>query len=365
MRIGLFIDTQNYGGAEAVVVSLCVYLQRFGHEPVLYQYKNDYLQKASAELGIECREVSHWRAYKRTYRLPWFAYHFRRLLRADRIDMLHSHLFGPIIAGGLAGRLAGIPHVGTLHDVYIVQERPLRAKLLRLVFSIGTDLVCVSQDMAEYYAAVTHIALADLHVIPNGVELGRFIPREPGSRRPDDGIVLIAVGRLDPIKRHDLMFEALAGLKENARCRLKIVGDGPERESLQARAEELGIGSRVEFLGQRNDIPDQLSSADVFLLVSDSEGMSLSLIEALACGLPVIATHVGNNEALIKAKESGILIAPGSRTELEAAISRLSADADYREALGRNARATAMELDLDETMGAYVELYREATDAGA
>lgn len=363
MRIGLFIDTQNYGGAESVLLSLAAFLERVGHEPVIYQYDNADLQRASSELGIECRQVTHWYAYKRTYRLPVFAYHFRRLLAADRIDVLHSHLFGPIIAGGLTGWLASIPHVGTLHDVYIVQERPIRARLLRLVHTLGTRLVCVSQQMAEYYASVTNIASTELRVIRNGVQLSLYGRSPRDNVEGGSDVALIAVGRLDPIKRHDLLLDALANVHEKIRWRLTLVGDGPERGALESQARQLGIDSRVEFLGQRDDVPELLSRADIFFLISDSEGMSLSLIEALASGLPVIATKVGNNSELVEHEHSGYLITPGSQPELEAAIASLCADADHREELGRNARAVAAELDLEKTMSAYLDLYAALTSA--
>jgi glycosyltransferase involved in cell wall biosynthesis len=365
MRIGLFIDTENYGGAESIVSSIAAHTVRTAHRPVIYHFGNPYLERTCVELGIESRKVPYRYAYKRTFRLPWFALRFSRMLERDGIDLLHSHLFGPIVAGGLTCRLAGIPHVGTLHDVYIVQERPIRAQLLRLVQRLGTELVCVSEKMAEYYADAARIPLSRLRVIRNGVDIDlyRGAGRQP---RRHDAVRVIMVGRLDAIKRHDLLLRALARLVDVPRWRASIVGDGPERGRLEELARSLGLDARVDFLGQRDDVPALLAGADIFALVSDSEGMSLSLVEALASGLPVIATTVGNNSELVKDGWNGVLLAPGDGAALEKALRALVTDDELRAALGANSgRLSGDALDLRRALASYVSLYEETMPRSA
>lgn len=362
MRVGVFIDTDNFGGAESIVASIATFLAESHHDVIVYHFGNRFLEEACSRPGVETRIVPrrHW--YKKTYRLPVFAYHFARILRADGLDLLHSHLFGPIVAGGLACRLAGIPHVGTLHDVYIVQERPIRAYLLRLVHALGTELVCVGEPMARFYASAAHVPLDAIRVIENGVDLSRFGAegrRDASGQQP----VLIMVGRLDSIKRHDLLLETLARSPNLPPWRLEIVGDGPEREALLSLCGRLNLAQRVEFLGQRDDVPDLLANADVFLLISDSEGMSLSLIEALASGLPSIATKAGNNSELVRDGWNGCLIDPGSSVQLEGALEKLLEDRELRLSFGVNSREMSAGLDLHHTLSAYLRLYERLTTA--
>jgi glycosyltransferase involved in cell wall biosynthesis len=359
MRIGLFIDTDNYGGAEAIVTSLATYLRERGHELTLYHFGNPYLERLATEKGLRARRVGHHHEYKRTARLPWFARHFARQLVADEIDLLHSHLFGPIAAGGVACRMAGIPHVGTLHDVYIVQERPIRALLLRIVYWLGTELVCVSERMAEYYSQSAGIPLRRLRVIRNGVDLAVYGASQR-VRAPGELVRLIMVGRLDAIKRHDLWLRVLARLHGEARWHAQVVGDGPQKDSLLALRHALGLDERVAFLGQRGDVAALLAAADVFLLVSDSEGMSLSLVEAVASGLPAIVTDVGNNAELVRHRWNGFVVQPGDAEAIEAALRTLIADGDLRKRFGDNARSLSGErLDSSRALAAYLGLYGE------
>lgn len=378
MRIGLFIDTDNFGGAESIVLSLATFLAADGHSPVVYCFGNEHLEKACAPLGIPVRRLGARYWYKKTFRVPGFALAFARQLRRDRIEILHSHLFGPIIAGGLAARLSGIAHVGTLHDVYIVQERPARARLLQLVVALGTRLVCVADEMAGYYRDVTGIEGPAIRTITNGVDLDSYGDPGPagaetaegaGRRRraTDTGDVrLIMVGRLVALKRHDLLLEALSRLPAGLSWHLDIVGDGPERERLESIRRDKGFGERVTFLGQRGDVASLLADADIFALISDTEGMSLSLVEALASGLPIVATRVGNNAELVRPGINGYLIEPGDAGALAACLEGLLRDPELRHALGAGSRAIAgADLDIRRTVGDYEALYESLVRGSA
>lgn len=361
MRIGIFIDTYNYGGAEAVAISSAEFLRAAGHAPVLYHFGNEYIEEACADHGIKSARLRSRFAYKATYRLPWFAWTFSRALRSDGVDLLHSHLFGPIVAGGLATRLAGIPHVGTLHDVYTIEQRPARARLLKLVRVLGTELVCVSDEMVEFYCRAAKIDASEIRTIRNGVDLSRFQNR-PRTTPTDGGVALLSVGRLDPIKRHDLLLSTLAQLSSRSDWSLSIAGEGPEEQRLRILTADLGLQARVRFLGHQRDIPALLADADVFLLISDSEGMSLSLIEAVASGLPIIATDVGNNSSLVTNEWNGFVIEPGNSEQLEEVLVKLLDDHDLRSRLAEHSRQLSQSsLDSKSTFEAYLQLYSDLT----
>ena len=357
MRIGLFIDTENFGGAESILISTLAYLRKCGHEVVVYSFGNPALESACLAHGAEIRMAPLRHRYKSASGLPSFAWAFSKVLRQDGIEILHSHLFGPIVGGGAACWLARVPHIGTLHDVYIVQERPLRAKLLTLVNMLGTKLVCVSEQMRDYYSAASMIRPSRLTVVRNGVDIESFA-RERNRADTAASVTIIMVGRLHPIKRHDLMIRALASLTSLRTWRLRILGDGPMLAALEELCNVLGISDRVEFLGRRHDVAVQLGTADIFGLVSDSEGMSLSLIEALASGLPIIATDVGNNAELVVNGRNGFLIPAGDPDALAAALRTLIEDPAMRRRFGDSSSAFAGEsLEIGSMLKAYQSMY--------
>jgi glycosyltransferase involved in cell wall biosynthesis len=217
--------------------------------------------------------------------------------------------------------------------------------------------------MAEYYAGVTRVPAAELRVVRNGVDLERYAAAAR-TRNAADRPRLVMVGRLDPIKRHDLVLAALAALPAQLPWELEIVGDGPEREALGALCARLGLEGRVKLLGLRDDVPALLANADVFLLVSDSEGMSLSLIEGVASGLPVIATDVGNNAELVRPGWNGFVIPPGDREALGGSLQALLRDEALRRTFGENSRTlSSSALDLRTTLSRYLEIYEAALRA--
>lgn len=359
MRIGFFIDTENLGGAESILISTLAYLRNAGHEVVVYSFGNPTIESACLAHGSEMRMAPLRHRYKSASGLPSFAWAFSKALRKDGIELLHSHLFGPVVAGGVACWLARLPHIGTLHDVYIVRERPLRAKLLTLVHILGTQLVCVSERMRDYYATACWIRPSRLSVIRNGVDIASFATerRRDGRSQP---VTVLMVGRLHPIKRHDLMIRALASLADLPDWRLRILGDGPNLAALEELCNELGVPDRVEFLGQRRDVAAQLGDADIFGLVSDSEGMSLSLIEALASGLPIVATDVGNNAEFVVNGRNGFLIQAGDVAALASALRLLIEDPAARREFGARSGALAGEsLEIGSMLEAYLSMYEE------
>src|SRR6185437_190945 len=170
MRIAQFIDTYTHGGAETIVLDLSRALRDAGHAPVVLHFGSAYLESRCREVGIDELTVPRLDLYKSIRTLPRFALELRRVLRDQRIDVLHSHLFGPITAGALAARLAGVEHVGTLHDIHIVAERPARVRLLQAANFLGTRLVAVSDDMIEFYRAHARFTRRGLQCIYNGVD---------------------------------------------------------------------------------------------------------------------------------------------------------------------------------------------------
>ena len=190
-------------------------------------------------------------------------------------------------------------------------------------------------------------------MIPNAVD----IQPAPAARRDRDRPVMIAVGRLKAPKDFLTLVRGLAALPPGS-IDARIVGEGPDRAELESEIGRLGIGDRVHLLGERRDVPELLARADVFVLSSASEGMPVSVLEAMAAGLPVVGSKVGGIPELVVDGETGLLVEPGDPDELAAAIGRLAADPELRRQLGEAGRERAQgRFALDTFRRAHVELY--------
>jgi glycosyltransferase involved in cell wall biosynthesis len=174
-----------------------------------------------------------------------------------------------------------------------------------------------------------------------------------------EAIVIGTVGNLYPVKGHRVLVQAVARLGSDVH--LAIAGRGAEEAGLRSLAAELGIAPRVHLLGYREDTPDLLAASDIYALSSLYEGQSLALIEAMAAGLPIAATHVGGNpEVLGQADRDGLLVPPSDPAALAAALARLAGDRALRAQLGAAARARARtEFSLTTMVGRYRALYDE------
>ncbi len=207
------------------------------------------------------------------------------------------------------------------------------APLLRRVWRSAAAVVANSQGLrALGHAFEPKVPIA---VIPNGVDLEQFKVLERQWQPPR----LLFVGRVVYQKGLDILLDALGALKEKP-WTLDIVGDGPRREKLQAQAHDLDITDRVKFLGWKNgaELVQRYAEANLFVYSSRHEGMPNAVLEAMACGLPVLATHIAGNEELVAHKETGLLVPAEDADALRAALSELLADADGRRRMGAAAR---------------------------
>ena len=209
-----------------------------------------------------------------------------------------------------------------------------------------TDLsLAVSQGVRDYLIAQCALDPAKVRVVHNGVDLERLRQHRPRTAvRRELGLAAEArvvglVARLDHWgKGHREFFAALAALPEGYPVEALIIGGGRREAEMRRLAAELGLAGRVHFLGPRDDVPDLLSALDIFVLPSHSEGVSLALLEAMAAGLPVIATRVGGLPEVVTDGENGLLIPPQDPEALATALERLLADPDLAQKLGENAR---------------------------
>jgi glycosyltransferase involved in cell wall biosynthesis len=352
-RIAQFIDTLDSGGAERVLMDLSARLPSMGHEVEVMHFGNPWIESQCRQLAIRTTHLPAEQWYRSKWKISGFILRFAGLLRRRRFDILHSHLYGSIAAGSVAATAAGIPHVGTLHDTYLVEEDPARFRILRFSASMGTQLIAVSESMRKYYVNLSGGSVA-LERIYNGVDIDGFSARR---RSNAEGFTFVSVGRLVPIKGFDVLISAMQHISPSVR--LRIIGDGPERGMLEKQCHDLGLKGRVEFLGFHEDVPSLLAEADAFVLASRSEGLSCSVVEAMAAGLPCVVTDVGGNGELVIDGETGLLVPAGEVETLGRRMAELACDPCLAANLGASARNRAEHsFSLSATLRSYDELYR-------
>lgn len=223
----------------------------------------------------------------------------------------------------------------------------------RLAAPLANMIVAVSPEEREEGARVLRSGVERMRVIENGVDLDHFAP-SAATRQPNAPPLIVCVGRLCRAKGQDLAVEALA-LLAHQDARLRLVGEGPDRPRLLTQARALEVGQRVELPGAVLDSAPELRLADVVVVPSRWDGLSLALLEAMACGAAVVATRVPGAAAL---QGAGILVAPGEPQQLADAVDALLADPARRTALGNAARQRAenrfgLDRSLDETLALW------------
>lgn len=259
-------------------------------------------------------------------RLEWKAFFkLAGILRKEKARIVHCHNTAGYLYGGIAAILAGFKKIIYTEHGRVFPDNSRRMLAERILSWFTYKIVAVSEDMKRCLIEYEKINPLKIQVIHNGVDVERFYPlgldarcklREALGMAQND-IVIGNVARLDPVKDHGCLIRAFALLiTRHSSLKLILVGDGPERENIEHLIAALGLRSSVICLGSRKDIPDLMNIMDVFVLSSKNEGISLTLLEAMACGVPVVATRVGGNPEIVKDGENGLLCDPGDPQDL-------------------------------------------------
>ncbi len=244
-----------------------------------------------------------------------------RFLRQVRPQAVIAHHIGPLLHGGVAARIAGVPRVIHIeHDAWHYDNPKHRTIAKVCERLVRPSRVAVSEEIV----ARVHEFLpgAQFTVIPPGIDISRHKPADRRSSRaklglPIDAPIIGSVGRLAEVKGHRFLLAALEQLEDD--IHVVLVGDGPERRALEAQAQEAGLRGRVHFLGMRSDPEVIVPAFDVFCLPSLAEGLPRALLEAQACGLPVVASNVGGVARAMPAG-SGQLVAAGEPDAIASAV---------------------------------------------
>ena len=348
----------NIGGIERMVESLVR-----GLDPAAFRTSFctfDWRGTLAGQLEAAGYPLYH-RKRRGGFDVGWIAWLARRLQR-ESIDIVHAHNATALFYGALATSL--VPHTRLLYTEHdrafpsARRERIVHALLARRTHAVAT----VSATLRQHLLRWERFPPARVHVIRNGVQMP--VPQQSRAamrreldvgERPVAGIV----ARLAGVKNHALLLRAWKlVLVEVPEAVLLVVGDGSQEQSLRTLHAQLDLGASVRFLGFRQDISELLQAMDVFVLSSLSEGLSLTLLEAEACGLPVVATRVGGNPEVVLDGETGLLVPSAQERPLAEALARLLQDAHLRRQLGERGRAYyEQHFTLAAMLRGYVDLY--------
>ena len=362
LRIAQLSESDGPGGAERMLADLSIALAEGDADVVAFLPigGEGWLARELSDRGIPIEhyppggplaaDVQHAIAYG---------------LHRHRVSVVHSHDFAMSVAGAWAARRLEIPHVITMHGSRHYNTRMRRRLAMRAAVSLSSATIAASRDLANDLRRDLWLATDDVSIIPSGLR-SRHASAPPRLRAelriPGDDHLVLAVGHLYHNKGHRDLLDAIALLPPPFdRTHVAIAGRGPLEEALRAHAQDLGVADRVHLLGLRADVPDLLAGADLFVLPSHQEGLSIALLEAMAAGLPIVATDVGDTSEALDLGAAGSVVPARSPARLSTAIHQLLADPAIAMALGRRAAHRARAFYSHDTMlGRYQAVYHRA-----
>ena len=355
-RVMIVVHGLETGGAEMMVLHLARELDRAGHPVRVVSLHGDETDVAGLmrRAGIDVVALN-----KAGGPDPRTVLRLRAQMRDFSPTVVHTHL--PVLEYVLpAARLYG-RRVGIIHTVHNLARAETRHRVLRAVnrraFSHGVVPVALNEEVRSSICREYALPPSAVPVVGNGIDLDAFRgPQRRGLRGA--GARLLCVARLAPAKNHALLLQTVARLRESGRdVSLTLVGDGPLRGRLEELARELGISERVRFAGRRTDTPAFYRDCDLFVLLSDYEGMPMSIIEAMASGLPVVATRAGGVAELVDDGVNGALV-EADAAAAAGAIAAICDDPALYARLSAGAVRTSSHYSAEAMMEKYVDLYR-------
>lgn len=364
IRIAFVITELNVGGAERCLVNLATRLDRKRFEPIVHSLDSRPTSgKESLVLRLEQANVpvrfidvsSSWQILSAIRRLG-------RLFSEQQPDIVQTFLFHANVVGTLAGTRRR-PRPRIVNGIRVADPSRGRQRLERWVSRRVDKIVCVSQSVADFCSVQGRLPHQKLEIIPNGVDIDKY-PAEPAADLaqfgvPADRQVIVSVGRLHAQKGIDWMLRVAPQILGQLPSHdLLLVGDGPERKTLQDLAASLGVANRVHFAGWRPDVPDILAASALLVLPSRWEGMPNVVLEGMATGLPVVCTRVAGVEELLGPLSDGQIVDVNDAGGFVETVLQLAGNPSKAQEIGRqNYRRANKHFSLEAMVAAYERLY--------
>lgn len=360
MKILHTIETSGPGGAENFMIRMA---QSLGpeYQSSILLIKPGWLRDRIESLGIPVCVEELPRSLD-----PRWLIKIARFLRKERIEAVHSHEFAMNIHMAILAKILGLPHVATVHGKKNYADRGLR-RLVYRVISHWSHIVAVSEDVKNFLVDTVGISAEKVEVIPNGIDVDDYKLEQSeidscraglGCREGD--FLICAVGNLYPIKGHSFLVEAMHSIvATQPTAKLVIAGRGDEQQHLQQLIDSLGITDNVKLLGFRDDVKSILSSSDLFVMPSLSEGLPLALLEAMASRVPVVVTDVGGMPQVIEHQRTGLVVPPSDSAGLRNSIATMMSDQAVANAMADAAyRELGVSYSMVTMLRRYASLYR-------
>jgi N-acetyl-alpha-D-glucosaminyl L-malate synthase BshA len=372
MRIGITCYP-TYGGSGAVATELGLELARRGHEVHFVSYASPFRLRGFAD-RVTFHEVTQLEYPLFEQSSPYalaLAVKQHEVAKREQLDLMHVHY--------------AIPHAATAWLAKQMLER--EGQQLKIVTTLhGTDITLVGQDPSYYTLTKFSIEESDsvtavsaylrdetyrafgcgdcaVHVIPNFISTSDYHPPEDDSCRrrlaPKDHKILVHVSNFRPVKRILDVVKIFAGVRKTMPATLVLVGDGPERDNAEHEVDQLGLRTDVRFLGKVESVGDVLRGADLFLLPSATESFGLAALEAMACGVPVVASAAGGIPEVVQEGVTGFLAPAGDVAGMAERATRVLKDPALQQRMRRDAAQHALEFSADRVVPRYEKLYED------
>jgi glycosyltransferase involved in cell wall biosynthesis len=365
--IGHVVLSLDVGGLERVVASLASAQKAAGTNVVVYCLDRAGMLAAPLPgAGIPVHTIGRG---PRGFDMLAVARLTQRL-RADGVNVVHCHNYGALVYGAFAARIMGARVVYTIHGAKTSARRATAAfQRFRLV----SEVVFVSDHARGVARAAGVASESHVHTIVNGVDAAAFEVEpaaRPALRRelaiPAEAPVCGIVARLTAAKDHVTLFDAMLRVRAgHPGVHCVVVGDGELRAQLEAAVVARGLTHAVHLVGARSNVRDYLAAMDVFVLSSVTEGLAMTLLEAMAAGLPVVATRVGGNPEVVAEGETGLLVPARDPTALAAAIASVIDRPAVAAEMGRAGRARVRDrFSLEAMVRRYQDVYDAASVCG-
>jgi glycosyltransferase involved in cell wall biosynthesis len=353
----MLLPTFDVGGAERVALRLASALdpRRYEISIVAFVPGDGRLREQARAKGLHTAILG-----RRGAAGPLLVFRLYRWLRRARPDVLATFMFHANVSGRLAGRLAGVPVILNSERV-VGWESRYRVLINRWTVTLADVLTTNSAAGREFWSGRLGVPRDRMHVLYNGLDTDEFAP---GEARPVGAPCVIGVlARLHRANGHDWFLSALARLPGEPNWTCLMSGDGPEGARLSKRVSELGLADRVKLVGHVKDAPQFLRSLDVYVHPALVAGMPNAVLEAMACGVPVVATAVGGTPEAVVDGDTGWLVAPGDIEATTDRIARLLRDPAMRRRMGDAGRERAVAVFSVKSAATRLEtLMRSALD---
>lgn len=351
---------EGMGGSEKVVYDIVRKLDRHIFDPLLLSFEDGPIREAYESIGVDVFVIKKGSKFD----IPFFK-QIRKLILKEKIDIVNAHHYYPMLYSYIAALNTGIRLVFTEHSVWQFLEAGLFKKLIIGWLLRKTDaIVAISEQLVRYYLSRPFLDKSKLRDISNGIDMTWFkksnhlaLKKNLGYRKGDKLIGIIA--NIRPEKNHKLLIKAFSILeKQIGNLHLVVAGIDLMGGEVQRFAESQNVADKIKFLGKREDIPDLLNIFDAFCLPSVHEGLPLTVLEAMACGTPIIGSNVLGINEVIRHGENGLLFEANDENDLAGKLKQILVDETLREKLTRNGTAFVKEnYDLDKKIIQYETLF--------